>query len=389
MRRLFSLILSELIILLGTTCAPQIATPLSTENPSFTNEIIPTSMTMQSPSRQKPTMTLAPWNLSNTIGPLQDSKIFFNSKTGIFTLTVNCQDWVTACVTNLENIFPSATDYTTFDVSPNGELLALAIVGAYGSEGFQSSIRLFSLPEEHDWQIAPIGSNYPSWSPDGNYIAYVDYYHNRVCLATSQGPLRCFPSHDDFVSSPRWVPDGTRITYQVEKDLFLVNISKGIPEIIAQNVSRLSWSPDSKIIAFEKPKQQGSYQIYTFDKCAILEETCQSQILPIEKIIKLSWSPNGKYIAFTMENEFGKHQLATINASCLEEILSCSESLNYLSNPNVNINDFTWSSDSQLIVYIVTREKGVDFNIVRIDGKGTILAATIESGVPQQMYWSK
>jgi Tol biopolymer transport system component len=374
---------------LAAACTPQLATPPSTEYPPINSEIPPTSITKPSPTQQKPTLTKAPWDLSNTIGPLQASNIFFNTNTGIFMLTVSCQNNVNACVTNIENILPSATEYTTFDVSPNGNLLALAIVGDYGSEGFQSSIRLFSIREERDWQVAPIGSNFPSWSPDGKYIAYVDYYHSRICLATSQGPFRCFPSHDDFLSPPHWSPDGTRITYRVDQDLFLVNIHKGVPEIIAQKVSGLSWSPDSRFLACLKPAQQNRLQIYKMENCNKLDETCQSQILSIKNIIGLRWSPDGKRIAFSIENGLGKHQIATIDTDCLYDNLSCSESLNYLSNPEENIDSFIWSPDGQDIAYIVERENGADFYMVRVDGKGTILAATIESGVPQQMYWSK
>jgi dipeptidyl aminopeptidase/acylaminoacyl peptidase len=102
----------------------------------------------------------------------------------------------------------------------------------------------------------PGGCGEPRWSPDSNKLAIIEHtsqYDRHIITITPNGsdptPLT---DSDETIHYPRWSPDGTKITFGWERDIWIMD-SDG------QNKHRISyfndaglpvWSPDGSSIYF-------------------------------------------------------------------------------------------------------------------------------------------
>jgi Tol biopolymer transport system component len=91
-----------------------------------------------------------------------------------------------------------------------------------------------------------------SWSPTGKRIAYVAAGGLYTVPVVGGSPVRIIPSAD----SVSWSPDGTRLAYALEGAVFTVKASGGRSSAItpADGYAYPIWSPDGKLIAFERAR---------------------------------------------------------------------------------------------------------------------------------------
>src|SRR5262245_30368578 len=109
----------------------------------------------------------------------------------------------------------------------------------------------------------------PSWSPDGKTLAYVADVDGilQVFQKRIGSPDRTQVTHGGFDShDPFWSPDGTRLYYLAlarDRDgLWSISAAGGLPEIVMEDVSSASLSPDGKTLAFFRSSDDGKPRLF-------------------------------------------------------------------------------------------------------------------------------
>lgn len=111
----------------------------------------------------------------------------------------------------------------------------------------------------------------PTWSPDGNKLAYVTFERNQAQIYiqdiyTSQRTL--LTSFSGINSAPKWSPDGKQMAMVLSKDgnpeIYIMDLaSKRLRQITRHRAidTEPSWSPDGKSLIFTS-ERGGKAQLY-------------------------------------------------------------------------------------------------------------------------------
>lgn len=158
-------------------------------------------------------------------------------------------------ITGQKNIFSSKISY----IQKENNLYSLFIADSDGLN-----------PQRIITSTKPLLS--PSWSPDGNKIAYVSYELGRPLvyvqsLSTGQRVLINF--EDGANSAPSWSPDGKKLAFVISKNgasnIYTINANGTNLRPLTQESSintEPSWSPDGQQIIFTSDRD-GSPQIFS------------------------------------------------------------------------------------------------------------------------------
>jgi TolB protein len=143
----------------------------------------------------------------------------------------------------------------------------------------------------------------PDWSPDGSKIAYS--YQGDIWTIPAKGgtPIRITTSSSPE-GDPDWSPDGAYIAFaRIQGGLYsqILKIPSGGGDVTILTETRSyspSWSPDGSWIAYSKETLGGVYYVYSIFKTT-------SDGGPGEQLTDLNygdycptWSPDGSTIAF-------------------------------------------------------------------------------------------
>jgi tricorn protease len=166
-------------------------------------------------------------------------------------------------------------------------------------------------------QTAGVHEKYPSWSPDGNLIAYFSdasgEYELNILPQDGKGEAKTFQLNGTgFYAYPEWSPDSKKICFVDNgRNLYLIDINTGIitkideDELYVPGAFRQifnDWSFDSKWVAYTKITDTNFKQIFLYS-------TEEAKSYPITDGLSEASEPvfdkSGKYLYFFASTDAG------------------------------------------------------------------------------------
>ena len=219
-----------------------------------------------------------------------------------------------------------------------------------------------SRPFTRDGSIAL----FPSWSPDGKWLAYVSYrsgYPN-ITIRGEDGLIIGSTQFKGTTTSPSVAPDG-RIAFASSKDGDSMEIY--VANSDGSNVRRLTrtrnavnisprWNPKTgREIAFISDRG-GSPQVYVIDSAG----TNERPLLNLGgQMDSPSWSPDGRFIAFTWDGGGGTFNICLADVGTGQVLKLTREGRN--ENPS-------WSPDGRHLAFQSNRTGRWEIWAMHVDG---------------------
>ncbi len=160
--------------------------------------------------------------------------------------------------------------------------------------------------------------HYPSWSPDGQTLAYFSNtggaYHLELRGQTGMGEPRLIKLGDDdtYYTQPSWSPDGKRIAYSNSKgELWYADVVSG--KLTRIDVEPLGpgfssgafsgdWSPDSRWFAYARSMKNRLSGVFVYD----LQTAKSTQVTDgMSDARSPAFDKSGKYLYFVASTDAG------------------------------------------------------------------------------------
>ena len=197
--------------------------------------------------------------------------------------------------------------------------------------------------------------NFPSWSPDGQQIAFAsdrDGNFEIYVRDADRSNLRRLTNNGDRDVYPSWSPDGQQIAFVSNRDgnfeIYVMDADGSNPENRTNNPasdSAPSWSPDG-LIAFMS-NRDGNSEIYVIGWGVFSRLTHDPTDAPAWDRFP-SWSPDGQQIAFASDREGDSFEIYVMDADGSDMIVVDDEEV--ADDEEIVVDDGEVTDDEEIVV---------------------------------------
>lgn len=164
----------------------------------------------------------------------------------------------------------------------------------------------------------------PSWSPDGQQIAYVSFENRRTSAiyiqSVNTGKRQKISSVQGINGAPVWSPDGSKLaltlSHQGNPDIYLLDVASGRLTQLTRNRAidtEATWDPSGDSLIFTSDRSSG-VQLY---EIPVTGGRAQRLTFEGRYNASPSVSPDGQLIAFVYGDQ-GRFRIAVLNRQTAE-----------------------------------------------------------------------
>ena len=217
----------------------------------------------------------------------------------------------------------------------------------------------------------------PAISPDGKVVAYAAGPLSAMRIFVRQPGGRPVPLTADSSPSqrrPLWSPDGTRILYETDVDLFLVPSLGGVPRLMAHGACCAAWSPDGRQVAYvQSHRRFGTSERPESISVVPPDGGASHFIAAVSDPHSLTWSPDGRWLALVSGNDqfaVGTVQLANKGPSAVVLVPAAGGRLvPVTNNASLNVSP-VWTPDARHLLFVSNRDGARDVYAVPLGNSG-------------------